>query len=95
MPSVKSPVVVAVDADSPAERFGVLAGDGLVALNGLVPGDIIDVNDRWLTLLGYVGLADLQASGSVLAAAKGVALVVAVFVCVVLHEYGHALTARH
>ena len=57
----------------------------------------IDVYMHWtfLLLLGYVGLSDLQESGSVLAAAKGVALVVAVFICIVLHEFGHALTARH
>jgi putative radical SAM enzyme (TIGR03279 family) len=36
-------VVVAVDPDSAAERAGVLAGDRLLAINDLVPRDVIDV----------------------------------------------------
>jgi Zn-dependent protease len=37
---------------------------------------------------------DLQRGASVLHAAEGVGLVLTLFFCVVLHEYGHALTAR-
>ncbi len=43
MPSVRPGAVIAVDVDSPAERAGLLAGDLLLAINGLVPRDIIDV----------------------------------------------------
>jgi len=57
----------------------------------------IDIYMHWtfLLLLGYVGLSDLQENHSLLAAAQGIGLVLAVFVCIVLHELGHALTARH
>lgn len=46
----------------------------------------------FLLLLGYVGL---QEGTNLLAAAQGIGLVLAVFGCIVLHELGHALTARH
>jgi Zn-dependent protease len=47
----------------------------------------------WL-LLGYFALKYL-ATGGILGALNGVALVIGVFGCVVLHELGHSLTARY
>lgn len=56
----------------------------------------IDVKVHWtfLLLLLWLGTAFLLRGDSAWAAARGVALVVSFFVCVVLHEFGHALTAR-
>jgi len=56
----------------------------------------IDVYMHWtfLLLLGYVGFVNYRPQQDLAAAAQGIALVMAVFVCVVLHELGHALTAR-
>jgi len=56
----------------------------------------IDVYMHWtfLLLLGYVGFVNYQPQQDVAAAVQGIVLVLAVFGCVVLHELGHALTAR-
>jgi len=48
----------------------------------------------FLLLLAWFGYVYYSQGGSLQAAAAGVAFVIAVFVCVVLHEFGHALTAR-
>ena len=45
-------------------------------------------------LIGYVLLQYLGAGNTFAIALKGVLLVLAVFGCVLLHEFGHALTAR-
>ena len=45
-------------------------------------------------LLLWIFWDRLQHGGTVLQAAEGVALIITVFICVVLHEYGHALMAR-
>jgi Zn-dependent protease/predicted transcriptional regulator len=48
----------------------------------------------FLILLGWILLAHLFSGSAVAVALEGVALIVAVFGCIVLHELGHALTAR-
>lgn len=48
----------------------------------------------FLLLLGFVALSQLVSSGSVAVALGGVLFVAAIFACVVLHEFGHALAAR-
>ena len=56
----------------------------------------IDVNMHitfWL-LIGWVVLSYYLQGSSLAATAEGVVFVLALFACVVLHEYGHALTAR-
>jgi Zn-dependent protease len=45
-------------------------------------------------LLGFVAVSQMVASGSLVVALGGVLFVTAIFGCVVLHEFGHALAAR-
>ena len=56
----------------------------------------IDVYIHWafLLLIGYVLLQYLGAGETLAIAIKGVFLVLAIFGCVLLHELGHALTAK-
>jgi len=56
----------------------------------------IDVLIHWtfLILLGWVVVVHLEQGQSLTAAVEGVGFIVAIFGCVVLHELGHALTAR-
>lgn len=57
----------------------------------------IEIRLHWTFLLLVIGIFAfyLFQGNSVAAAMVGVALVLTVFACVVLHELGHALTARH
>jgi Zn-dependent protease/predicted transcriptional regulator len=48
----------------------------------------------FLLLIAWIGLAYWQLEGSVQAVIAGVGFILALFACVVLHELGHALTAR-
>src|ERR687886_2434280 len=56
----------------------------------------IDVKVHWtfLLLLAFFGFLALQRSGSVTSALITVGLVVALFFCVLLHEFGHSLVAQ-
>jgi Zn-dependent protease/predicted transcriptional regulator len=63
-------------------RIGTLAGIGVY------------VHATFLILIAWVALAHWQTGHSVAAAAAGVGFILALFACVVLHEFGHALTAR-
>ncbi len=54
----------------------------------------IDVHATFLLLLAWVAFAQYAQGHSVIAAVQGVLFVLALFASVVLHEYGHALTAR-
>jgi len=56
----------------------------------------IDVFMHWtfLLLLGWIAFIYLAQGESLAAALTGVGFVIAIFGCVVLHELGHALTAR-
>jgi Zn-dependent protease/predicted transcriptional regulator len=64
-----------------AARIGTFAGIGVY------------VHATFLILVAWVALAHWQTERSVAAALSGVAFVLALFGCVVLHEFGHALTA--
>lgn len=56
----------------------------------------IDLKLHWtfFLLLIWVGISPLLSGASLPAAALNVLLVIAVFACVVAHEYGHAIAAR-
>lgn len=61
---------------------------------GRFAGIDVRVHATFLILLAWVALASYQQSGSVAGALNGVVFILAVFASVILHEYGHALTAR-
>ena len=61
---------------------------------GRFAGIDVYVHATFLILLGWVALVHWRAGQNVAAAVAGVAFVLAMFACVVLHEFGHALTAR-
>src|SRR5512138_2430493 len=61
---------------------------------GEFAGIAVYVHATFLLLVGWIGLANFAASQSLRAAIGAVAFILALFVCVLLHEYGHALTAR-
>src|SRR5213593_2183165 len=59
-----------------------------------IGGIALYVHATFLLLLAWVAIGESQTSRSASAALAGVLFVVAVFVTVVLHELGHALTAK-
>ncbi|HJQ19599.1 MAG TPA: site-2 protease family protein [Gemmatimonadaceae bacterium] len=61
---------------------------------GRLAGIALYVHATFLLLLAWVAIGEFQTSHEVGAAASGVAFVIAIFACVVLHELGHALAAR-
>ncbi len=60
---------------------------------GVVGGTVIRIHVTFVLLLLWIGIAQ-YAQGGAQAAVQGVAFVVLVFVCVVLHEFGHVFAAR-
>ncbi len=58
-----------------------------------VAGSEIRIHLTFLILLVWIGFAEYF-SGGAAAAVNGVAFIIAIFACVVLHELGHALAAR-
>jgi Zn-dependent protease/predicted transcriptional regulator len=61
---------------------------------GTFAGIDVYVHTTFLILIGWVAFAHWRAGHTAAAAVEGVAFVLALFACVVLHEFGHALTAR-
>jgi Zn-dependent protease/predicted transcriptional regulator len=61
---------------------------------GTFAGIDVYVHTTFLILIAWVALAHWRIGHSAAAALEGVAFVLALFTCVVLHEFGHALTAR-
>jgi Zn-dependent protease len=61
---------------------------------GKVAGIEVKMHATFLLLLAFVGLSHWRQGSGLAGAAAGMAFVVALFGCVVLHELGHALTAR-
>lgn len=58
-----------------------------------IAGSEIRIHLTFFLLLAWIGLAYFQRGGTA-AALEGIAFIIAVFACVVLHELGHALAAR-
>jgi Zn-dependent protease/CBS domain-containing protein len=56
----------------------------------------IDVKVHWtfFLLLAFFAFIGYQTSGSLLGALTAIALIVALFLCVLLHEFGHSLVAQ-
>ncbi len=61
---------------------------------GRLLGIDVYVHFTFLALLGFIGLSHWLAGRSLAAAANGMIFFFGLFVCVLLHEYGHALAAR-
>jgi Zn-dependent protease/predicted transcriptional regulator len=61
---------------------------------GTFAGIAVYMHATFLLLLGWIALSHWMQYQSLLPTLTGVAFILALFVCVVLHEYGHALTAR-
>jgi Zn-dependent protease len=61
---------------------------------GTLLGIPVHLHWTFLLLLGFVALSQAFVYGSLSAALGGVVFVSAIFACVVLHEFGHALAAR-
>ena len=61
---------------------------------GRFAGIDVYLHFTFLLLIGWVALIHWRQGQSAAAAVAGVVFILAVFFCVVLHEFGHALTAR-
>jgi Zn-dependent protease len=61
---------------------------------GTFAGIDVFVHATFLLLIGWVGYTYWLQHGTLLKVAEGILFILALFLCVVLHEYGHALTAR-
>lgn len=61
---------------------------------GEVAGIPVYVHVTFVLLVGWVGLSHWLTGRSVGAVLAGIGFILALFGCVVLHEFGHALTAR-
>ena len=61
---------------------------------GRFSGIDVYMHFTFLLLLGWVAFVHWRQGQSIAAAAGGVVFILAVFLCVILHEFGHSLTAR-
>jgi len=61
---------------------------------GRFAGIDVFVHATFLLLIGWVGYSHWTANQNWGEVLSGVFFILALFACVVLHEYGHALTAR-
>ena len=61
---------------------------------GVFAGIAVHVHATFALLLGWVALTHWIVGRSPAAAWNGVVFILAVFACVLLHEFGHALAAR-
>lgn len=61
---------------------------------GTFAGIDVHIHATFLLLLAYFGFVYWAQTGTVAGVVTGLALICLLFLCVLLHEYGHALTAR-
>jgi Zn-dependent protease/CBS domain-containing protein len=61
---------------------------------GTFAGIDVFIHATFLLLIGWIGYSYWLQYGTVAKVAEGILFILALFLCVVLHEYGHALTAR-
>jgi len=59
-----------------------------------VAGIDVYIHTTFLILIVWIALAYWQLAGTLIAMVSGVGFILALFFCVLLHEFGHALTAR-
>ena len=61
---------------------------------GTFAGIDVFVHATFLLLIGWIGYSYWLQYGTIAKVIEGILFILALFLCVVLHEYGHALTAR-
>src|SRR5512134_1769610 len=61
---------------------------------GTFAGIDVFVHATFLLLIGWVGYSHWLEHGTIAKVVEGILFILVLFLCVVLHEYGHALTAR-
>jgi Zn-dependent protease len=61
---------------------------------GKIVGIDVYIHTTFLLLIGWIALTNWLQENSLVAAISGVGFILALFASVILHEYGHALTAR-
>ncbi len=61
---------------------------------GVYAGIKVQIHLTFIALLVWIGFSIFTSQQSAMAAAIGVGFILSLFLCVVLHEYGHALMAR-
>lgn len=61
---------------------------------GTFAGIDVFMHATFLILIGFVALSYWGVNQSLISVVEGVGFILALFACVLLHEYGHALTAR-
>src|SRR5512133_2770191 len=62
---------------------------------GRFAGIDVFVHATFLLLIGWIGYSYWLQYETIAKVAEGILFILALFLCVVLHKYGHALTARH
>ncbi len=61
---------------------------------GRIAGTAVRIHVTFLIFLAWIGLSALQRGGTEVAL-QNVVFIALIFLCVLLHEFGHILTARH
>ena len=61
---------------------------------GKIAGIDVHVHITFTLLIAWIALSHWVEAGTLASVLSGTAFIMAIFLCVVLHEYGHALTAR-
>lgn len=61
---------------------------------GTFAGIDVFMHATFLLLIGWIGYSYWLQYGTIAKVIEGIVFILALFLCVVLHEYGHALTAR-